>query len=169
MAEHPVPDSGTYEIDPAASSVNFRMRSVFGLFPVRGSFRITRGRIDVTGPVAKSTVDVRIGADTFESGSARRDDHVRSADYLDVDTHPEFAFRGEGVEVGTDVTVLTGQLTVLGVSRPVDVTVESVAVEGRRLTVVGSAVVDRYAFGVTTAKGMTGRRLTVRLDVRATR
>lgn len=60
-------------------------------------------------------------------------------------------------------------MTVLGVSRPVDVTVERVTVEGRRLTVVASTVVDRYAFGVTTAKGMTGRRLTVRLDVRATR
>ncbi|MFE5023898.1 YceI family protein [Streptomyces sp. NPDC056656] len=106
-----MPDSGTYEIDPAASSVNFRMRTVFGLFPVRGSFRITRVRIDVTGPVEKSTVDVRIGADTFESGSVRRDEHVRSAGYLDVATHPEFAFRGDGVEVGTDVTVLTGQLT----------------------------------------------------------
>ncbi|MEV6697314.1 YceI family protein [Streptomyces sp. NPDC051453] len=169
MGEHPVPESGTYEIDPAASSVNFRMRTVFGLFPVRGSFRITRGRIDVAGPVEKSTVDVRIGADTFESGVARRDEHVRSADYLDVATHPEFAFRGDGVEVGSDGTVLTGELTVLGVSRPVDVTVESVTVEGRRLTVVASTVVDRYAFGVTTAKGMTGRRLTVRLDVRATR
>lgn len=54
-------------------------------------------------------------------------------------------------------------------SKPVDVTVERVTVEGRRLTVVASTVVDRYAFGVTTAKGMTGRRLTVRLDVRATR
>ncbi|MGW6399803.1 YceI family protein [Streptomyces sp. NPDC055134] len=169
MGEHPVPESGTYEIDPATSSVNFRMRTVFGLFPVRGSFRITRGRIDVSGPVEKSTVDVRIGADTFDSGLARRDEHVRSADYLDVATHPEFAFRGDGVEVGSNGAVLTGELTVLGLTRQVDVHVESVTVEGRRLTVVGSAVVDRYAFGVTTAKGMTGRRLTVRLDVRATR
>jgi polyisoprenoid-binding protein YceI len=84
---------------------------------------------------------------------ARRDEHVRSAGYLDVATHPEIAFRGEGVEMDSDVTVVTGQLTVLGVCRPVDVTVESVAVEGRRLTVVGSAVVDRCALGVTTAKG----------------
>ncbi|MFG2518333.1 YceI family protein [Streptomyces sp. NPDC048527] len=164
-----MPESGTYEIDPAASSVNFRTRTVFGLFPVRGSFRITRGRIDVVGPVEESTVDVRIGADTFESGVARRDEHVRSADYLDVATHPEIVFRAEGVEVGSNGPVLAGELTVLGVSRRVDVTVESVTVEGRRLSVVGSAVVDRYAFGMTTAKGMTGRRLTVRLDVRATR
>ncbi|MFD3474635.1 YceI family protein [Streptomyces sp. NPDC058695] len=169
MGEHPVPESGTYEIDPAASSVNFRMRTVFGLFPVRGSFRITRGRIEVAGPVEKSTVDVRIGAHTFESGVARRDEHIRSADYLDAATHPDIAYRADGVEVGSNGLVLAGQLTVMGVTRPVDVTVESVAVEGRRLTVVGSAVVDRYAFGVTTAKGMTGRRLTVRLDVRATR
>ncbi|MEK0101224.1 YceI family protein [Streptomyces sp. A475] len=169
MGEHPVPQSGTYEIDPVASSVNFRMRTVFGLFPVRGSFRITRGRIDVAGPVEKSTVDVRIGADTFESGVARRDAHVRSADYLDVAAHPEFAFRGDGVEVGADGALLAGELTVLGVSRPVAVTVESVTVEGRRLTVVASAVVDRYAFGVTAAKGLTGRRMTVRLDVTATR
>ncbi|MFF2503734.1 YceI family protein [Streptomyces sp. NPDC058067] len=169
MGEHPVPESGTYEIDPVASSVNFRTRSVFGLIPVRGSFRIARGRIDVAGPAVKSTVEVRIGAGTFDSGVRRRDEHVRSGDFLDVATHPEIAFVGEGVEVGPGGTVLKGELTVRGVTGPVDVTVDSVAVDGPRLTVLGRAVVDRYAFGVTAAKGMAGRRLTVRLDVRATR
>ncbi|MFD0554782.1 YceI family protein [Streptomyces rectiviolaceus] len=54
-----------------------------------------------------------------------------------------------------------------GVTQPVAVTVGAVVPDGRRLTLEGTATVDRYAFGVTTAKGMTGRRLKIDLSVEA--
>ncbi|MEU6761889.1 YceI family protein [Streptomyces sp. NPDC046853] len=160
--------SGTYEIDPAASTVRFGMRTVFGLFPVRGTFGIDRGRITVTDAVEDSSVDVTIRTDTFDSGLRRRDRHVVSADYLDAASHPEIVFRSRGVTRSAEGTAeLAGELTVRGVTRPVAVTVGAVVPDGRRLTVEGTATVDRYAFGVTTAKGMTGRRLKLRLTVEA--
>ncbi|MGW7078509.1 YceI family protein [Streptomyces sp. NPDC054866] len=161
-----VPESGTYEIDAKASTVRFRTRTVFGLFPVRGTFGIGRGQITVADPVEKSSAEVTIRADSFDSGLERRDRHVASADYLDAATYPEIAFRGLRVaESETGTAVLQGELTVRGVTRPVVVTVGAVVPDGERLTVEGTAAVDRYAFGVTTAKGMTGRRLEIHLAV----
>ena len=162
------PESGTYEIDPEASTVRFRTRTVFGLFPVRGTFGIGRGRITVAEPVEKSSVDVTIRTDTFDSGLERRDRHVVSADYLDAAEYPEIEFRSRRVEEGAaGKAVLPGELTVQGVTQPLAVTVAAVVPEGRRLTVRGTATVDRYAFGVTTAKGMTGRRLKIQLAIEA--
>ncbi|MFI6088134.1 YceI family protein [Streptomyces sp. NPDC051218] len=163
-----VPESGTYEIDAAASTVSFRTRTVFGLFPVRGSFGISRGRITVADAVEESSVDVTVGTDSFDSGLERRDRHVTSADYLDAAEHPEIGFRSRRVsESATETAVLQGELTVRGVTRPVAVSIGRVALNGRRLTVEGTATIDRYAFGVTTAKGMTGRRLKIQLSVEA--
>ncbi|MGW6057090.1 YceI family protein [Streptomyces sp. NPDC055189] len=166
--EQSVPESGTYEIDPAASTVRFRTRTVFGLFPVRGTFGIGRGQITVTDAVEDSSVDVTIRADTFDSGLGRRDRHVVSADYLDAAGYPEIEFRSRRVaETARGTAELPGELTVRGVTQPVSVTVGAVVPDGRRLIVEGTATVDRYAFGVTTAKGMTGRRLKLRLAIEA--
>lgn len=166
--EQSVPTSGTYEIDAAASTVRFTTRTVFGLLPVRGTFAISRGQITVADPVDASSVDVTVRSDSFDSGLERRDRHVTSADYLDAGSHPEIAFRSRRVaRSATDTAVLQGELTVRGVTRPVAVTVGTLVLDGRRLTVEGTATVDRYAFGVTTAKGMTGRRLRIRLAVEA--
>ncbi|MFH8487213.1 YceI family protein [Streptomyces longisporoflavus] len=166
--EQNVPESGTYEIDPMASTVRFRTRTVFGLFPVRGTFDIGRGVITVTDAVEDSVVEVTIRADTFDSGLEGRDRHVVSADYLDAAGHPEIGFRSRRVaESATGTAELPGELTVRGVTRPIAVTVGAVVSDGRRLTAEGTATVDRYAFGVTTAKGMTGRRLKLRLTIEA--
>ncbi|MFD0554781.1 YceI family protein [Streptomyces rectiviolaceus] len=104
-----MPKSGTYEIDPTASTVRFRTRTVFGLFPVRGTFGIDRGRITVTDAVEESSVDVTIRADTFDSGLERRDRHVASGDYLDAAAYPDIEFRSRRVaESATGTAVLQG-------------------------------------------------------------
>ncbi|MFC7304388.1 YceI family protein [Streptomyces monticola] len=183
--ERPAPATGAYDIDPRTSRLRFRTRAVFGLMPVRGTFTLTRGRIVVAEPVARSSVEVVVGAASFDSGLRRRDEHVRSDDYLGAVAHPEIIFRSEevrdsrGEEVrdsrgdeGRDVAqvaALAGELTVRGVTRPVAVAVETVELDGPGLVVTGSAAVDRYAFGITTAKGMTGRWVRIDLEVRARR
>lgn len=161
------PEPGTYVIDARASAVRFRTHSVLGLVPVRGTFAVARGA--VADAAEESTVDVAIRADTFDSGLARRDEHVRSADYLDAAAHPEIVFRGLRVRYAGPQAVLEGELTVRGVTGPVQVSVDEVTADGRRLVVRGTATVDRYAFGVTKARGMTGRRLHVDLAVHAAR
>ncbi|WP_369215156.1 YceI family protein [Streptomyces flavofungini] len=163
------PKSGTYTIDTQASTVRFRTRSVFGLFPVHGTFGLARGSVVVAEPAEASAVEATLHADAFDSGLRRRDEHVRSADYLDAARHPEILFRSTGLRRHGRGAVLNGRLTVRGVTRAVDVEVREIAAEGRRLTARGTAVVDRYDFGLTKAKGMTGRRLVIELEISASR
>ncbi|MER6997664.1 YceI family protein [Streptomyces sp. NPDC000410] len=161
-----LPAAGTYEIDPTASTVSFSMRTVFGLLPVHGTVTIEQGRITVAEVAEESSVDVSIDAASFDSGIKKRDDHVKSADYLDVARHPEMAFRSRRLERSGDAhATLYGELTACGVTQPVAVTLGAVAHDEKRLTARGTATIDRYAFGVTKTKGMTGRRLKVTLEV----
>ncbi|MFH8789912.1 YceI family protein [Streptomyces roseoverticillatus] len=167
------PLPGVYRIDPEASRIRFRMRALFGLFPIKGSFSVAHGRIAVAETESASTVEAVIPVDSFASGNAQRDRHVRSADYLDSALHPEIRFRAGDVRrtdgsPDGDVTV-HGELTVHGVTRPAVLTLREVIADGSRLSVRATTVVDRYAFGVTHAKGMTGRRLRIALDVVAVR
>ncbi|MEU5186021.1 YceI family protein [Streptomyces klenkii] len=170
MKNGPLP--GVYRIDPDASRIRFRMRAFFGLFPIKGTFSVAHGSIAVAEPESASTVEAVIPVDSFSSGHAQRDRHVRSADYLDSALHPEIRFHGAEVQRAEgaegEVTLL-GELTVRGVTRPAALTLEEVIADGPRLSVRAMTVVDRYAFGVTNAKGMTGRRLRIALDVVAVR
>lgn len=174
MSEQSVPDGaapapGTYEIDAAASTVRFRTRAVFGLLPVHGTFAVRSGRITVADPPDGSSVDVVVSADSFSSGNRMRDGHVRSADFLDAAAHPEISFRAEGLDRSSSAVILRGRLTVRDVTRPVDVAVEELTDDRNRITARGTAAIDRYDFGLTRSQGMTGRHLSIRLDVVADR
>jgi polyisoprenoid-binding protein YceI len=174
------PAPATYEIDPAASKVSFVTRHMFGLGQVRGTFALKEGRITVTDPGAPGAggagdegsagvvVDVVVDPSRFDTGNPKRDDHIRSASYLEVAAYPEIVFRGERVERSGTEAALPGELTVRGVTRPVTVRIESFAEDGGRITATGSATIDRFDFGLTAQKGMTGRRLRVILEIVAT-
>ncbi|MGA8114421.1 MAG: YceI family protein [Actinocatenispora sp.] len=162
------PKPGVYRIDPDASTIRFATRSLFGLVPVKGTFAIEQGQLAVAESAADSTVDVVVRADSFDTGNAKRDEHVRSADFLHVSDHPEIRFRSQGPQRDGEAT-LHGELTVQGVSQPSVLTIESVTVDDAGLTVRAGTTVDRYAFGVTKSKGMAGRYLSITLDVVAAR
>ena len=72
------PRPGRYEIDTSCSAVTFRTRHLFGLAPVRGSFTIRAGTIDVAEPLADSSVHVHIDPASFRTGNGQRDSAVRS-------------------------------------------------------------------------------------------
>ncbi|ONK09831.1 YceI family protein [Streptomyces sp. MP131-18] len=158
------PRPGRYLIDPDRSAVTFTMKSVFGLAPVRGSFAIGSGTADVAEPLGESRAHAVIEAGSFRTGSAKRDEHVRSPRFLDTEAHPLITFvSGHGDRA--DPAVLAGTLTVRGVERPVELTIERAQVSAGEFTVRATASVDRVAFGVSASRGMTGRHLGVTLDV----
>ena len=94
---------------------------------VRGHFKDVHGTLDFDpeNPSATS-VEVTIDARGLWTGEPARDDHLRSADFLDVENHPTITFRGKGVElVGANEGKLGGELTIRGVTRPVTLDVRS--------------------------------------------
>ncbi|OON72035.1 YceI family protein [Streptomyces tsukubensis] len=162
------PATGTYRIDPVDSAVRFMTRS-FGIVPVKGTFPIAHGQITVADPAESSAVRVTVDVSGFTSGNGKRDTHVLSGDYLDAAGHPEIVFNSDRVERSGGDAVLHGELTVRGVTRPMEVSVTSVEEHDGRLIARGTASVDRYAFGITAAKGMTGRVTRLYLEVVAER
>jgi polyisoprenoid-binding protein YceI len=160
------PALGAYRIDAAESTISFVTRHLFGLAPVRGTFALREGIVYVGEPVETSMVRAVIAADSIDTGLAARDNTVRSKQYLDVERHPDITFVANGV--GRD-QVLQGTLTVRFRTEPLDVRIDEVRVLDNRLQLRASAVVDRYAWGVTAMKGMAGRRLRFTLSLVATR
>jgi polyisoprenoid-binding protein YceI len=160
-----IPQLGRYEIDTSSSTVRFRTRDLFGLGPVRGSFAIRSGMVDVAEPLAGSRVHAEIDAASFRTRNPARDAAVRSARLLDVAHHPVMTFASER----TDGSTLTGTLTVRGVARPVTLSIDSSAVAPGSFTARASTRIDRTEFGVTALRGLAGRYLNVTLEVRCLR
>ena len=84
-----LPD-GAWRVDPQASNLTFRSRGVFGLVPVRGTFGDYEGELDVAGGQASGAL--RINAATLDTKNAKRDTHLRSADFFHVTEYPTVTF-----------------------------------------------------------------------------
>lgn len=119
--ELPVP--GTWAIDPGHAEVGFVGRHYL-LTKVRGRFTDVRGDIVVGERPEDTTVDVTIAMASVASGDRARDDHLRSADLFDVESHPEARFRSTAVRWDGTTGRLTGDLTIKGVTRPVTLDVD---------------------------------------------
>src|SRR6201991_3831169 len=121
-AELPAP--GRWQIDPGHTELAFIGRH-FMLTKGRGRFTGVTGVIDVADEPGDTTVDVTIDMTTVESGNEARDEHLRSADFFDVEHHPvaRFSARASGWQ-GTR-GALGGALTLRAVSRPVTLQAES--------------------------------------------
>ncbi|MFH8793786.1 YceI family protein [Streptomyces sp. NPDC017941] len=118
-----LPPPGPWTIDPVHSSVG-AVAQHLGISSVRGRFAEFSGRIEIAqnpGEPEKSRVDAVIAAASVDTGNAMRDGHLKSADFLDVETYPEITYRSTGLEpAGTDRWTVHGELGMHGVVRPVD-------------------------------------------------
>ncbi|MEQ7005542.1 YceI family protein [Actinopolymorpha sp. B17G11] len=156
--------AGTWAIDPAHSEVGFTVRHL--MTKVRGSFREFDGTIEVAEDPAASKATVSIQLASIDTGTKQRDDHVRSGDFLDIDNHPVMTFVSTGIKPDGDGFVLTGDLTVKGVTRSVDLSAEFLGVEedaygNTRAGFDATTTIDRKAFGVDTNVPLGGEKLLI--------
>ena len=123
--------ASTWELDPAATQVAFSVRNL-SMAHVDGHFRLTSGRVTlVEEDPARSTVEAVIDATSVDTGEPKRDRHLRSADFLDVDHHPSITFRSTRIEqVSAGHWKVAGALTILDATRPVVLDVQGGAVQG---------------------------------------
>jgi polyisoprenoid-binding protein YceI len=114
-----LPAPGTWVIDPLHTSLAFEARHAV-VTRMRGRFRRSQGRFVIAERPEDSTVEVTIDADSIDTIHPKADEHLRGEGFLDVINFPELTFRSTGVEhVGGDRWVVTGDLTIRGVSRPI--------------------------------------------------
>src|SRR6266566_5265587 len=117
-----IPAAGIYQLDPAASTVTFVTRHLFGLAAVKGTFRLVSGQITIADPVTSSTVSTVIDAASFATGNPQRDKDVKSARFLHVRDHPQITFRPTELVRDGDAWRLHGQITARGTA-PAELTI----------------------------------------------
>ena len=115
-----------YVGDPAHTYAYFETGHL-GISWVRGRFnKTTSARIFLDRAARKGSIDVVIDATSVDTGHETRDKHVRSADYLDVDKFPVIAFKSGNLRfTGENLSGVDGELTMMGVTRPVSLNVTS--------------------------------------------
>lgn len=119
------PGAATWQIDPAHSAIVFSAKHM-AIATVRGQFAQFSGAVvaDERDPEA-ARVQVQIEAASLATGDAKRDAHLRSADFFDVERYPTIAFAGTRLERLSETTAkLHGELTMRGITKPVVLDVE---------------------------------------------
>ncbi len=175
-----IPAPGTFTLDPSHTTIGFVARHLM-VTKVRGRFSDFTGSITFAEEPLASSAEVTIQVASVTTGDDRRDEHLKSADFFDVDNHPTMTFRSTEVKTdGGGRYVLTGDLTIKGVTRSVDLAVEPEGVGpdpwgGERAGFTASAEVDREAWGLTwnvalDAGGvLVSKNVKLEIDVQAVR
>ena len=143
-----------WQIDPAHSAATFAVRHLM-ISTVRGEFSKLTGVVNLDEKdMTKSSVEVTIDATTINTREARRDNHLKSADFLDVANHPTMTFRSKQITAASEGRwKMTGDLTIRGVTKEVTFDVEgpTPAIQVGNATVRGAsatAKINRKDFGV---------------------
>ena len=153
-----------WQIDPFHLQVEFATKHL-GMMTVRGHFTevSTSGTIDPDNPAA-SSVEVTVQTASIRSNNAMRDDDLRSANFLDVDTYPTITFRSTRIEpAGADRYTMAGDLTIKGQTRPVTLKVlrygelNDPEMMGHRIAYSAEGEIDRREFGLTMNMLLDGR------------
>jgi polyisoprenoid-binding protein YceI len=175
-----IPTAGTFAIDPTHTSASFTVRHLM-VSKVRGTFGQITGEIVIAEDPFASTVSVKIPTASIDTGVADRDNHLRSADFLDVEKYPELSFRSRGGSLTSgNEFQLVGELTIRDVTREVTLDVEY---EGLALSPWGGEVIgfsatteiDREDFGITwnqaleTGGVLVGKKAKIEISVEAIR
>jgi len=163
---------GSYAIDPAHSSIGFTVRHLM-LNNVRGRFTDFAGTIihddkDIT----KSSVEFTAKVASINTDVARRDEHLRAADFFDAAKYPELTFKSKRVERrNKNSYVAIGDFTLRGVTKEIALpfTLNGALKEARgggyRIGVEAATVINRQDYGVSWSRALDGGGLSVANDV----
>jgi polyisoprenoid-binding protein YceI len=175
-----IPVAGTYTLDANHKRVGFVARHLM-VSKVRGQFADATATVVVGEDPLQSSVHATIQAAGITTGQEQRDGHLKSPDFLDVETYPTLEYRSTGVkEFDGNEFVLTGDLTIRDVTVPVELKVE---LEGVGRSPYGqdvfgfsaTAEIDREAFGITwnvaleTGGVMVGKKIKIEIEGEAIR
>jgi polyisoprenoid-binding protein YceI len=170
--------STTWKIDPAHTTVEFAAKHLM-ITTVKGRFPDVEGEIVISdADPSKSTASATIKAASIDTRTGQRDDHLRSADFLDVANYPEITFKSTRITGDKSDFKVTGDLTIRGVTREVtlDVTNEGSTKDpwgGDRIAFSATTKLDRREFGLTWNQAieaggvLVGNDVKVSIDVQA--
>lgn len=168
----------SYQIDSSHSNVEFSIRHLM-IAKVRGRFTQVAGTLEIDSTdITRSKVTAEIQAASITTAEEKRDAHLRSADFFDVEKFPLITFASTKVERDGEDLRVTGNLTMHGVTREITLAVEQLGAAkdpwgNARMAFAARGSVDRKTFGlgwnqVLEAGGfLVGDKVELTLDVQA--
>jgi polyisoprenoid-binding protein YceI len=166
--------AGTWVIDPSHSEIGFTVRHLMS--KVRGKFEQFEGQIVVADEPTSSVATATIQLASINTGNQQRDDHLRSGDFFAADQTPLMTFASTGVKVDDEDITAIGDLTIKGVTHPVELEVEFLGTGtdpwgGTRVGFEASTVISRKEWGIDFniplegGKVLIGDKITVQLNL----
>ncbi len=168
MTTQPTP--GSWTLDPASSHIGLRHKTFWGLANVVGGFGTIEGS-GAIGADGTATGRVSVDAASLDTKNAKRDKHLRSKDFFDVEAHPRIVFEATTVR-STSATsaAVEGELTVRGQVRKLDFPAKVEAADADAVVLTGEVQIDRADFGMTWNQlGMLKSPATIDFSLRFTR
>ena len=169
---------GTWNLDPTHTEIGFSVRHLMS--KVRGKFETFEGSLVTADDVTDSKVTVEVDLSSISTGTADRDNHLRSSDFFDVETHPKMTFVTNGVTHKSDSEfVVNGDLTIKGVTKPLELKVEFLGEGGdpwggTRVGVEATGEISRKEFGIDfnipvagADKAMIGDKISLTINAEA--
>ena len=119
-----------WSFDPAHSRVGFVIRHMV-FAKVRGAFNDVSGYVHINPEdPTDAQVEIRVQLASIDTRNEQRDEHLRSADFFDIEHHPEMVYTASGIdEVDEDNYVVVGELTLRGITRPLTIPLAMVGLE----------------------------------------
>ena len=143
-----------WDFDLSHSSVNFHVRHLM-VSKVHGRFSLWSGKLELDEQdLTKSRLEVEIDATSVDTKEAKRDEHLRSADFFDTATFPKLTFKSTKIEKDGDDYKVTGDLTIKDVTKSVTLDVEGGAIVkdpwgGTRTGFSAKTTINRKDFGLS--------------------
>ena len=166
---------GTWNVDASHSVVGFTARHLM-ISKVRGRFTDFSGVVTIAEDPLQSHVEATVDLGSVNTSDEQRDAHLKSADFFNVDQHPQMTFSSTSIKPDGDDYIMTGDLTVLGKTRSVDFELEFDGVEkdpwgGTRAGFTATTEISRKDWEMTwnvaleTGGVLVGDKIKIELDV----
>ena len=158
--------AGVWRVVPEQSTIGFMCKSMWGLVPVKGRFKEFSGDGQIDGgPTVFGRIDIKTAS--LETGIRKRDKHLRSADFFEVEKYPDTTLVVTSADaIDGDAADLRAQLTVKGTTKPLQVRAEVSVLDDGAVRVTTQATLSRKEFGVDgNMVGMVGDKVTISGDV----
>lgn len=165
------PERGSYKIDPMHSKVGFEVTHL-AISTVEGKFNSFDGTIEIAEKFEQSKVTAVVEINSIDTGVAKRDTHLKSADFFDAAKFPKMTFKSTAITGSPESFKLTGDLTIRGKTKPVTFEAKytgSAVDSSNNLKVAFSAKtkISRKEFGVTGSGTVVGDEVTIDFKIEA--
>jgi len=146
--------SGDWDLDPAHTRIGFSAKHAM-VANVRGAFNDVTGSLHVDfDNTTRSTAEIVLKVASVDTRNTQRDDHLRSADFFNAEKWPDIVFKSTRIEeVGDNALVVSGDLTIRDVTKPITIPIEFTGVEtdafgALRAGFEGTRRIDRREYGL---------------------